>query len=263
MSDSTADILAFCLDLADEADAITMRHYRSGVAVREKSDRTLVTDADEATERMLRERIMARFPTHSILGEEEGFVEGEEGEARWILDPIDGTHSYARDIPIWATLIAFERGGELEVGVASAPALGTRWWAARGLGAYRGALPAQGHAGERIHVSDRASIEQAQILEGGHPSVIDAYPGADALLRAAWRTRSFSDFWGHCLVAEGSAEAMVEGVINAWDIAALQVIVEEAGGRMTDLDGARTIDAGHVITTNGAIHEDVLRRLKG
>jgi histidinol-phosphatase len=262
VSDSTADILAFCLDLADDADEITMRHYRTNLGIREKSDRTLVTDADEATERHLRGRITERFPTHSILGEEEGFVAGEEGAARWILDPIDGTHSYARGIPVWATLIAFERDGELQVGVASAPAMGTRWWAAGGLGAFRGELPVGGDA-EPIHVSDRVTVEESQILVGGYPSVVDAYPGGEALLRAAWRERSFSDFWGHCLVAEGSAEAMVEGVISPWDIAAIQVIVEEAGGRMTDLEGNRTIDAGHVISTNGAIHEDVLHRLRG
>ena len=189
---------------------------------------------------------------------------------RWILDPIDGTHSYARGIPIWATLIACERDGTLEVGVASAPALGTRWWAGRGLGAYRSALPARGHSGARIAVSSVARVEEAQVLYGSHRLALARWPSAPAggaaggfaaLLASAWRTRGYGDFWGHCLVAEGAAEVMLEGEIAPWDIAALQVIVEEAGGRLTDAWGARTIDAGHSVTSNGALHDDVLRVL--
>ncbi len=270
MTDPTAPaLLEFALDLAFEADAITMRYFRGDAGVREKADGTLVTRADTEVETMLRARIAEAYPNHAVLGEEQGYTAGgsdpSAAEGRWILDPIDGTASYARGIPIWATLIAFERDGTLEVGVASAPGLDTRWWAGRGLGAHRARLPSGGGPtdGERIHVSALARIEEAQILEGGFPSMFDAFPGADALLRSAWRTRSFSDFWGHCLVAEGSAEAMIEGEINAWDIAAMLVIVEEAGGRLTDIDGNATIEAGHCITTNGALHDEVLRRLRG
>ena len=262
---STQELLAFALDLADEADRISMSYYRdaSGVlGVEAKADGTLVTRADRAVEAMLRERILDRYPTHAILGEEQGYTAGSEGSARWILDPIDGTHGYARGIPIWATLIGMERNGELEVGVASAPALGTRWWAGRGLGAYRGALPARGHTGERVHVSAIARIEDAQVLYGSHRLCLARWPrGFEALLATAWRTRGFGDFWSHCLVAEGSAEVMLEGDISPWDIAALQVIVEEAGGRLTDASGLRTIDAGHSVTSNGALHDEVLRVL--
>ena len=263
---TTAATLDFALALANEADAITMRYFRREAGVREKADGTPVTRADTEVETMLRARIAEAYPDHAVLGEEQGYAGGGSDDApRWILDPIDGTASYARGIPIWATLIAFERDGTLEVGVASAPALDTRWWAGRGLGAHRARLPSGGGAtdGERIHVSDRARIEEAQVLEGGFPSMMDAFPGAEVLLRSSWRTRSFSDFWGHCLVAEGSAEAMIEGEINPWDIAAMLVIVEEAGGRLTDIDGNATIESGHCITTNGALHDEVLRRLRG
>lgn len=261
---TTAEMLAFALDLADEADALTMRSYRGDAGIETKADGTLVTRADRDAETHLRARILERFPTHAILGEEQGYVAGAHGAARWVLDPIDGTHNYARGIPVWATLIAFERDGELEIGVASAPALGTRWWAGRGLGAYRAPLPAVGHGGMRIHVSAIATIEQAQVLYGSYALTTRSWDGrADALLRRAWRQRGFGDFWSHCLVAEGSAEVMLEAEISPWDIAAIRVIVEEAGGRLTDIDGVPTIDAGHCITTNGALHDEVLAVLRG
>ncbi len=261
---TTAEMLAFALDLADEADHLTTQYYRGDADVQAKADGTLVTRADRDAEAYLRQRILGRFPDHAILGEEEGFRPGAAGSARWILDPVDGTHNFARGIPVWATLIAFERDGALEIGVASAPALGTRWWAGRGMGAYRASLPAGAEAGERIHVSAIAAVEEAQVLYGSYRLTLDSWGGrADGLLRRAWRQRGFGDFWSHCLVAEGSAEVMLEGQISPWDIAALIVIVEEAGGRLTDLAGTATIDAGHCITTNGTLHDEVLRTLKG
>ena len=139
-NEPTTGILAFALELADAADAVAMRDYRTAHAIERKADGTFVTPADREIEALLRERIAERYPAHAILGEEEGGGQAPEGgEARWILDPIDGTHNYMRGIPVWGTLIACERGGSVEVGVVSAPALGTRWWAGRGLGAYRGA----------------------------------------------------------------------------------------------------------------------------
>jgi histidinol-phosphatase len=263
---STADLLAFALGLADEADRLSMSFYRgdpdSVLGTTKKADGTLVTLADRAVEAMLRERIAARFPAHSILGEEQGFSAGQPGEARWILDPIDGTHGFARGIPVWATLIACERNGTIEVGVASAPALGTRWWAGRGLGAWRAATAVRGGAPERIAVSSIGTIAEAQILHGSHRLCLARWGEAfAALLAGAWRTRGLGDFWGHCLVAEGAAELMLEGDISPWDIAALQVIVEEAGGRLTDGSGTRTIDAGYSVTSNTAIHETLLRAL--
>ncbi|MBM3139530.1 MAG: histidinol-phosphatase [Chloroflexi bacterium] len=257
-------MLSFALDLADEADHLTMPYFRGDARVEAKADGSLVTRADRETEAYLRERILGRFPDHAILGEEQGFSPGAAGAARWLLDPVDGTHSFARGIPVWGTLIAFERDGAFEVGVASAPALGTRWWAGRGLGAYRGALPARGHAGERIRASAIDALDRAQIVWGSYRLLFERWgASADALMRAAWRTRGFGDFWGYCLVAEGSAEAMLEPEISPWDIAAMLVIVEEAGGRLTDVDGRVTVEAGHCVATNGVLHDLVLRTLRG
>ena len=271
---TTADLLAFALELADAADAVTLRHYRGGGSAWRKADGTLVTLADTEAESLLRARILERFPGHIVLGEEEGYSlppmaadpHGGDEDARpprWILDPIDGTHNFARGIPVWASLIACERDGRIEVGVASAPALATRWWAGRGLGAHRG-QPSAAEPGERVRVSERARIADAQVLYGSYALTLSAWGGrADGLLRAAWRTRGLGDFWGHCLVAEGAAEVMLEGEIAPWDIAALVPIVEEAGGRLTNIEGLATIDAGHCITSNGELHEAVLRTLRG
>lgn len=257
---STADLLDFALNLADEADALALAHFRGEHGTEAKADGTLVTRGDRAVEAALRARIAERFPDHSILGEEQGYSPGAPGAARWIIDPIDGTHGFARGMPIWATLIALERDGELEVGVASAAALHTRWWAGRDLGAWRattGILPV------RIHVSDCTSIEDMQLLYGAHRYCIARWPnGFPELLARAWRTRGYGDFWQHCMVAEGSADVALEGDISPWDIAALQVIVEEAGGRLTGDDGARSIDVPASVTSNGHLHEEVLRILR-
>ncbi len=268
---TTPELLTFALELADAADAITMRYYRAAdIDVRAKADTSLVTRADLEVESMVRDSIASRYPGHAVLGEEHGYRAGTPGSGvRWIVDPIDGTNSFGRGIPVWATLIACEVDGTSVVGVASAPALGTRWWAGRGLGAYRSILPSPPTAsgpyeGERIHVSSIARIEDSQLLYGSFRLSFEAWNGRLVdVLRSSWRARSFSDFWGHCLVAEGSAEAMIEAEISPWDIAAMIVIVEEAGGRLTDLDGRATIEAGHCITSNGVLHEDLLARLKG
>ena len=263
-TDNTASILRFALDLADEADAIAMRYYRGELGTEAKADGSLVTRADREVEAQLRQRITSEYPDHDILGEEHGFTRASddaESAARWILDPIDGTHGFARNLPVWATLIALERDGQIEIGVASAPALGTRWWAGRGLGAYRRDVGMRGRAGERIHVSEVASLEESQVLYSSYDVTVDTWPGADAVLRRGWRSRGLGDFWGHCLVAEGSAELMLEAICSPWDMAALIVIVEEAGGRMTDLEGNAVFDAGHSVTSNGRLHDDVLTML--
>lgn len=258
-----AELLRFALELADLADGYTLPRFRAGLVAERKSDETLVTAADRGAEALLRERIAARFPSHAVLGEEAGFDPGSGDVPRWLLDPIDGTHNYVRGIPVWATLIACEVDGVVVAGVASAPALDTRWWAGRGLGAYRGTCARTG-AGERIHVTETARLDQAQVLYGGYGYVADRWgAAATGLLGEAWRTRGLGDFWQHCLVAEGAAEVALEGAANAWDLAALIPIVEEAGGRLTDGGGATDPDAGYCITTNGALHEAVLARLNG
>ena len=257
-----ADLLAFALDLANEADAVALRHYRGDRAAERKADGTFVTGTDREIEALLRERVATRFPRHAVLGEEAGEEAGEVGGARWIIDPIDGTHNFMRGVPIWATLIACERGGRIELGVASAPALGVRWHAARGGGAWR--APIEGGrvgAAERIAVSDVAALAEAQVLAGEPVATLDRWPGAEAVLRGAWRARAFGDFWGFCLVAEGVADAMLEGAdLHPWDVAALLPIVEEAGGRVTDGVGAPA-RTGPLVATNGRLHAGLLRRL--
>ena len=239
-----------------------MRVYRTDHAVERKADGSFVTPADREVEALLRERIADRYADHAILGEEESGGAREGAPARWILDPIDGTHNYMRGIPVWATLIAHEREGSVDVGVVSAPALGTRWWAARGEGAYRAALSGDGEA-ERIHVSDVETIAESQLIFGELSRTLDHWPGARALLRDCWRERGFADFWGFMLVAEGAADVMFDGVdLAPWDTAALIPIVEEAGGRNTDIEGAPGLAAGPRIASNGRLHDEVLRRLQ-
>lgn len=256
---SYGDELDFALRLADVADEVSMRHFRR-VQARTKDDGTLVTEGDEEVEQAIRDAIHARYPDHAILGEEQGSTNGGPGgpgAPRWIVDPIDGTNNYAWGIPVWATLIALEVSGELVLGVVSAPALGERYDAARGAGARRN--------GDPIHVSGVDDVREARV---GHTS-IQAYAayghaeGFDRLVAASRTTRGFGDFWGHMLVAAGSLDVMVEPVVNVWDLAALKPIVEEAGGRFTDLSGQPRVDGGNALTTNGLLHQAALRLLTG
>jgi histidinol-phosphatase len=247
--------LQFAIELADAADAITMRHYQSSsLAVRTKSDKTPVSEADEAVERMIRDRIAAERPGDGVLGEE--FGTSGATTRRWIIDPIDGTKNYVRGIPIFATLIGLEENGRMIAGVVSAPAMSRRWWAASGEGAFVRAL------GETRAIRT-SSVDK---LEGAHltyDSVIDfdQHGGAVrflSLMRHCTRSRGFGDFWAHMLVAEGAVEIAIEPAVAIWDMAAVQVIVEEAGGRFTDMRGESRIDGGSALSTNGLVHEAVL-----
>ena len=245
--------LDFARRLADLADGITMDGFRRGVAARTKHDGTPVTEADEACERALRKEIAAAFPEHAVLGEEEGSA--GDGSFRWILDPIDGTKNYAAGVPIWGTLIALEVNGEIVMGVVSCPALGERYAAGRGMGAELN--------GRTISVSDVASLEEARVSYTSFISFERYGRGAgwhDLCARSKW-ARGFGDCWGHMLVASGRADVMAEPVVNVWDLAPLIVIVEEAGGRFTDLDGNRTVSGGSAISTNGVLHDDAVKLL--
>ena len=209
---------------------------------------TPVSDADRAVEEALRAAIAERRPGEGFLGEEGG---GEEAETRWVVDPIDGTRNFVRGIPIWATLIALERDGRSVVGLASAPALGQRWWAARGQGAYRD--------GSQIHVSAIRRIEDATFC---YTSARDFHQKglADrffALAEQSWVARGFGDFWMHMLVAEGAAEFAIDGALQRWDTAAVEVIVEEAGGRFSGLDGRPHEPGGAALSSNGMLHDEV------
>ena len=219
-----------------------------------KLDTTHVTEADHAAEVLIREGIQAARPGDAVLGEEFG-VEGRS-HRRWIIDPIDGTASYVRGFPIWGTLIALEEHGELTVGVVSAPALHTRWYAARGEGAFAN--------GRAIHVSAVVDLADAQLCYSDIPSWTTfrttAQPMID-LLHSVWRTRGVGDFLQHMLVAEGAADVAAEPIVNLWDLAPILVIVEEAGGRFTNLEGERTADGGSAVSSNGLLHDEVLAAL--
>jgi histidinol-phosphatase len=259
----TAELLEFALELADAADAVSMEYHRAAFDIATKADGSLVTSADRAVEEQLRALIGARYPSHAVLGEEEGLAAQADAPVRWILDPIDGTHGFARGMPIWATLIAAERRGVLEVGVASAPALSRRWWAASGLGAFVATLPAGVGDADQIRVSTVETLDRAHLLTGSHRQLLDVYgTPAARLIAQVWRDRGVGDFWGHVLVAEGAGDIMLEGSLRPWDIAALRVIVEEAGGRITDLEGSDTLEPRTAVTTNGWLHEAVLAALR-
>jgi histidinol-phosphatase len=249
--------LALAIELADIADAITMERFRAAdLVVETKPDLTPVSEADQAVERALRAHLAAAAPGHGVLGEEYG-VQLAEGEYRWVIDPIDGTKSYVRGIPVWATLIALEHRGNPVVGVASAPALGSRWWAGRGLGAFRNGTP--------IHVSKVRALADAQIsFAWDTKERFDADGIGDRMLALAhrcWRIRGLGDFWQHTLVAEGAVDISVDPIVNYWDAAALLPIIVEAGGRWSTIEGDRPALPASFVCTNGRLHDDVITAL--
>ena len=233
---------------------MTLARFRDReLVVTTKPDLTPVTEADREVERVLREQIAVARPGHAVVGEELG-SEGA-GEWRWIIDPIDGTKNYVRGIPIWATCIGLQHRDAMVAGVVSAPALGRRWWAALGEGAFAD--------GDPIRVSAVAGLADAQL---SYDSVQGFEPHGLGerfldLARRCWRTRGLGDFWSHVLVAEGAVDVAVEPEVSVWDVAAIQVIVEEAGGRFTSLAGAARPDAGSAVSTNGLLHDEVLAAL--
>jgi histidinol-phosphatase len=239
------------------ADEIAMRYFSRSPEVFTKQDGTLVTQADREIETMLRERIVERFPGHAVLGEEEGLSGVGSGSMSpcWVVDPIDGTNNFAWGIPIFATLIALQVDGETQVGVVSAPALGERYDAAAGLGARMNGSP--------ITVSGVGTLAQSRIGFASWRGWVEA--GLDrqwaSILTRCRRSRGFGDFWGHMLVARGAAEAMAEPDLQPWDVAALSVIVAEAGGRLTDFSGGPFRGRGSCLTTNGLLHEEILAEL--
>ncbi len=250
--------LELALELADEADALTLGRFRAAdLVVDTKPDLTPVSEADRAVEERLRRHLARARPGHGVLGEEMGDHAGAAIGWRWVVDPIDGTKNYVRGVPVWATLIALQHAGRTVVGVVSAPALGRRWWAARGEGAFAD--------GDRVRVSEVAALADASLSYASLTGWEAAGRGEAflALARRFWRTRAYGDFWSHVLVAEGAVDVAAEPEVTLWDLAALQVIVEEAGGRFTDLNGRPTAAGGSAVTSNGRLHEQVLAVLGG
>jgi len=231
--------------LADLADELALARFGAAdLRVETKPDLSPVTETDKAIEQALRERIAAERPDDAVLGEEGG-ASGEGGR-RWILDPIDGTRNYSRGIPVFATQMALEVDGDVKLGLVSAPALGHRWWAERGKGAFRD--------GKQIHVSQVSELENAVISS----ELSEGVEGLRPLAKRAWHMRSFGDFWQHMLVAEGCVDVAVDPVVKIWDCAPLKLIVEEAGGKFTDLAGRAVIDGGSGVSSNGLLHLEVL-----
>jgi len=235
--------LELALRLADAADAISLARFRSrDLVVETKPDLTPVTEADREVEHELRAMLGVERRRDAILGEEQGA--SGSGRRRWIVDPIDGTRNYSRGVPVWATLIALEDHGRVILGVVSAPALHRRWWAERGEGAHAN--------GDVVRVSRIARPEDAVLtfaLEQSLPS----------LAGRAWHARGYGDFWSHMLVAEGAVDGAIDAIgVSLWDLAAVQVIVEEAGGTFTDFAGEHRVDGGSAISSNGLLHADLL-----
>jgi histidinol-phosphatase len=248
------DELAFAGELADRAGELALSYFRNELEVSWKADATPVTEADLAVEAMLREQLRRRYPGDAIRGEEGG-VEGSS-DRTWIVDPIDGTRNFAAGIQIWANLLALKVGHEYVLGMVNAPALGERYAAIRGGGATWNGQP--------MHVSNVARTADGMIVFGD----IEAWMGTPRqarfleLVRSAQRNRGFGDFWGHMLVARGAAEVMVEPELSEWDFAPLVVIVVEAGGRVTQVDGSRPVHGGSLVSSNALVHDEVLATLR-
>ena len=255
---TVSDDLGLALQMADEADALTLDRFGAlDLHVETKPDLTPVTDADKSAEELLRGLLVANRPDDAILGEEFGGTAVFEGR-QWVLDPIDGTKNFVRGVPVWSTLIALLQDGVPTVGVVSAPALARRWWASSG----EGAFTSFNGVTRRISVSgvselDSASLSYSDLTTGWE----DRRPQFVELTDAVWRVRGYGDFWSYCLLAEGAVDVVTEPEVKLWDLAPLDIVVREAGGRFTSIDGTPGPHAGSAIATNGLLHDEVLRRL--
>jgi histidinol-phosphatase len=253
VASSYTDDLRLAHLLANDADSLSMDRFKAlDLHVSTKPDLTPVSDADEAVETTIR-RTLARARTRdSVQGEEQGTT--GHGPRRWVIDPIDGTKNYVRGVPVWATLIALLIDDEVVIGCVSAPAMGRRWWASKGGGAWTGKSLM---SAKQCHVSDVDDISDASLsyssLDGwGEIGRLDAML---TLMRRSWRTRAFGDFWSYMLVAEGAVDIAAEPALAIHDMAALDVIVREAGGRFTGLDGTPGPLGRNALATNGRLHD--------
>jgi histidinol-phosphatase len=248
--------LGFANELADRAADIALPLFHGDVQVRDKPDSTPVTEADIRIEDMVRSAVAQEFPDDAVLGEEGGLA-GPSGAVRtWIVDPIDGTRNFIRRVQVWATLIALRTGDAIELGLVSAPALDERYEAVRGSGAFLN--------GSAVKVSDVASLVEASVNVSGSDDWIGAphEPALREVVASAARAPGFTDFWGHLLAARGGVDAAVEPSLRLWDYAALAPIVDEAGGRMTTLDGEPLTDRAGVLTSNGRVHDELVARFR-
>lgn len=251
---SLQELLDFATEAAWEAGQLTLAHFQTAVGVDWKADRSPVTVSDRGAERLLRALIGRRFPDHAVVGEEMG-GDDRDSTHRWILDPIDGTQSFIRGVPLYGVLIGLEIAGEAVVGVSCFPALREMVVAAKGLGCRWNGRPAR--------VSPVARLAEA-LVSLTDPGMRDArgFDGVfERLARATRVQRGWGDCYGHCLVATGRAEVMLDPIMNVWDCAALKPILEEAGGTFTDWKGTPTIRGGNALSTNGTLFEQVMELL--
>jgi histidinol-phosphatase len=253
-----AEDVSLALHLADIADDISTARFRAtDLRVETKPDLTPVSDADRAVETAIRTKLAELRPGDAIVGEEFGANSATTGR-RWVIDPIDATKNFVRGVPVWATLIALMDGPDAIVGVASAPALGHRWWAGRGLGSWTsrsGSEPRRNQVSAVSALAD-ASLSYSDLSDWGSRSA-----GFNELAASVWRTRAYGDFWSHLLVAEGAVDISTEPVVSIWDVAALVVILEEAGGRVTGTDGSPSPSAPSILCSNGQVHDAALALL--
>jgi histidinol-phosphatase len=260
-TDVAAD-MALALRLADQADALTLDRFGAlDLHVDTKPDLTPVTDADRSVEAALRDILGRERPGDPILGEEYGGTTTFTGR-QWVIDPIDGTKNFVRGVPVWATLIALLQDGVPIVGAIGAPALYRRWWAAAGQGAFAAVA---GGGSRRVSVSAVVELASASLsfsslsgwaARGLRERFID-------LTDAVWRVRGYGDFYSYCLVAEGAVDIALEPEVSTWDLGALDILVREAGGTFTSLDGTGGPHGGSAVATNGLLHDAVLTRLNG
>jgi histidinol-phosphatase len=242
------DDLRFARALADAADAVTTARFRAhDLRVDTKPDLSPVSEADRRAEEVIRDLVRASGRGEGVLGEEFG---DDGGDVKWIVDPIDGTTNYVRGVPVWATLIALEREGVVELGFVSAPALGRRWWALLGEGAYAD--------GARCHVSGVAELEHAAVSTTTARRMPD---GWRTIVARAWSNRGLGDFWQHCLVAEGSLDISCDREMQIWDYSAPRLLVEEAGGLCTTFIGDVPAVGESFVATNGALHDEAVALL--
>ena len=246
--------LALALTLADTADRLTMARFRAvDLKVETKPDLTPVSDADRTVEAAVRKFLATQRPGDAVVGEEYGAT--GDAPRRWIVDPVDGTKNFVRGQPVWATLIALQAGDDVSLGVVSAPALARRWWASRGAGAWT--RDADGSI-RQCAVSAVGSLADAFLSYSGLGGWDEREPGFHALTTSVWRTRGFGDFWSYAMVAEGCVDIACEPEVSLWDLAAVSILVEEAGGRFTDLQGRPGPAGGSALATNGRLHDAAL-----
>jgi histidinol-phosphatase len=240
--------LSFAAELADLADGITMARFRAlDLRVDTKPDLSPVSEADRDAEEAIRAHVASSGRGEGVLGEELG---DDGGDAKWIVDPIDGTTNYVRGVPVWATLLALERDGVVELAYVSAPALGRRWWAERGGGAFANGEPCRVSAVARIEDAAVSTTSQRRMPEGWR-----------TIVQRCWSNRGLGDFWQHCLVAEGSLDIACDAVMHVWDYASVQLLVQEAGGRATTFAGGEPSELGSLVTTNGVLHDEAVSLL--